>query len=115
MRNKKNNMGQNAILDPTTHTDFSARNKSISIDKFSYLIYFDSGLPIELNVEYTEGGRWLATNPNIMTHGVGYSPEEAVTDYESMLLDFYEELVNTEEDLSLHLLRELEQLRRILE
>jgi hypothetical protein len=59
-------------------------------------------------------GRWLATHPEVMTHGVGDTPDMAARDFQSMLVDLFIELVESESVLATHLQRELEYLRGIL-
>ena len=67
-----------------------------------------------LEVKRMDDGRWLATNPEIMTHGVGNTPDAAVRDYQSMLIDLFLELLESENVLAPHLHSELEQLRTVL-
>jgi len=69
---------------------------------------------VVLDVQRTERGHWLATHPDIMTHGVGRTREAAVRDFQSMLLDLFRELVDSEDVLAPHLRRELRYLRTIL-
>ena len=65
----------------------------------------------QVQLENTESGLWLATNPNIATHGVGETLESAIDDFMSMLFDLYEELLDSEDVLAPHLLDELDYLR----
>lgn len=69
---------------------------------------------ITLFVDKTEEGHWLVTHPEIMTHGVGDTPEAAVKDFESMLIDLFRELVESENVLADHLRKELKHLRTLL-
>ena len=70
--------------------------------------------PVQLQLEQSEEGYWIATNPRIMTYGTGDSIEAAATDFLSMLKDLFDELVNSENVLAPHLLEELEYLRTLL-
>ena len=70
--------------------------------------------PLRLVIKKTADGRWLATNSAIMTHGVGDTPEAAARDYQSMVVDLYAELIESESILAPHLRRELEYLRTVL-
>ena len=70
--------------------------------------------PVLLDMQQMNDGRWLATNPGIMTHGVGDTPERATQDFQSMMIDLFKELVRSESVLAPHLKRELDYMRGIL-
>lgn len=69
---------------------------------------------VQLDMNQMNDGRWLATSPHIMTHGVGDTPEGAMQDFQSMMLDLFKELVQSESLLAPHLRRELDYMREIL-
>lgn len=62
-------------------------------------------LPIAL--EMTESGAWLATNPHILVHGIGDSPEEAAIEFVEMALDQYEVFRDDPESLLPDMVEEL--------
>jgi hypothetical protein len=70
--------------------------------------------PIILNVERTEEGYWLANNPDVLTYGTGDTVKDAVEDFQSMLVDLFLELVESEDILAPDLLQQLEYLRSFL-
>jgi hypothetical protein len=81
-----------------------------------YILWFsDTHESINVKVEPTESNLWLATNPNIMTQGVGGTPDDAMADYTSMIFDLYTELINSEENLAPHLLDELNYLKTLFQ
>lgn len=67
-----------------------------------------------LNIQQMNDGSWLATNPQILTHGVGDTPERAAEDFRGMMIDLFKELVRSENVLAPHLKRELDYLRGVL-
>lgn len=70
--------------------------------------------PIMLDVEITRQGQFIVSNSTLETYGVGETPQEALEEFSSMLLDFYHELVDSEENLSVHYRRILQRLRSYL-
>jgi len=70
--------------------------------------------PLIIHVREMEPGQWLVTSPFISTHGTGEAVEQAIHDFESMLIDLFQELDASEHELAPHLLRELHTLRRII-
>jgi hypothetical protein len=71
--------------------------------------------PIIVLAEYSNEGYWLVTNPDIYTHGMGTSCEEAVNDFENVLFDYFNELVNSEDVLAPHLKSQLNYLKSLIE
>ena len=67
-----------------------------------------------LNVQQTDDGYCLATHPEIMTHGVGRTPDAAAQNFLNMMLDLFRELADSEDVLAPHLRAELEYLREIV-
>jgi len=69
---------------------------------------------ITLDVEKTEAGDWLVSDPVMATYGTGDTLDAAVQDFGSMLRDLFEELLATESVLAPHLQRQLDYLRTIV-
>lgn len=86
--------------------------------QIEYLLINPSAYPLKgalfLEIKRMADGRWLATHPQIMTHGVGATPEAAARDFQSMLDDLFRELTESEAILAPHLRSELEYLRAVL-
>ena len=110
-------------LDPVRHTSSTATSYKFyrgpgDITRQSVILLDRSQrylkVPLTLIAERMEDGQWVVTEVDIMTHGVGESIEDAVLDFQSMLLDYFKELVDSEDVLSPHLRRELNFLRAIL-
>lgn len=104
----------------TTDTSFSDKTNSgsLSVKSVPALLmrlvkhpYFKTSLAIEI---VKEDGYWIASSAGIMTHGVGNSPADAVADYVDMVIDLFSELVESENVLAPHLLKELFYLRDIV-
>lgn len=70
--------------------------------------------PIGVIVELTKSGQWVAYHPVIRTHGYGRSDVEAVKDFHYMMIGLFLELVDSEDELALHLRKELDYLREII-
>ncbi len=70
--------------------------------------------PIELEVEKGEGGESIVFNHHLGTCGAGRTLQEAIDDYQSMLLDLYRELTDSEAILSRHLRERLDYLRTLI-
>ena len=62
----------------------------------------------------SDGHCWLATHPQVMTHGVGDTPDAAARDFQSMLLDHFRALLDSEKVLAPHLRQELEYLKTLV-
>ena len=62
-------------------------------------------LPITLEV--TESGEWLATNPHILVHEIGDSPEESAVEFIEMALDQLEDYRTDQDRLSPAMIDEL--------
>jgi hypothetical protein len=62
---------------------------------------------IPLEVEHTESGAWLATNPHILVHGIGETAQEAAVEFVEMARDQYEDYLANRASLAPHLLEEL--------
>lgn len=69
--------------------------------------------PILLDVDRGQGGEYIVSNPHLHNYGVGKTLQAAVADYQSMLVDLYEELAASEAALSRHLRERLEYLRSL--
>jgi hypothetical protein len=70
--------------------------------------------PIVLEVERGEGGEFIVSNRQLHNYGAGGSLQEAIDDYQSMLVDLYRELTDSEVILSRHLRERLDYLRTLL-
>ena len=70
--------------------------------------------PFLLEVEQSRTGELVVSNSLLRNYGVGRTLEEAIADYQSMLLDLYEELEASEATLSHHLREQLNHLRGML-
>jgi hypothetical protein len=70
--------------------------------------------PIELEVEKGEGGESIVSNQHLGACGAGRTLQEAIDDYQSMLLDLYWELTDSEAILSRHLRERLDYLRTLI-
>jgi predicted RNase H-like HicB family nuclease len=78
----------------------------------SFILQYKEALTVY--IEQLEDGSFVARNPSIMTHGVGDTCEDALSDYQEMLIDYFKSLVESENILASHLCRQLEFLRTIL-
>ena len=67
-----------------------------------------------LSVEKTEDGQTIVADELLSTYGVGDTVREALDEFMSMLLDYYEELSESRVDLSRFLSRQLHILERVL-
>ena len=67
-----------------------------------------------LDIKRMADGHWLATHPQIMTHGVGDTSDMAATDFHNMLLDRFRALLDSEKVLAPHLRQELEYLKTLV-
>lgn len=94
----------------SANTNFFPKPKSLPTCTF-ILRYKEQ---ILVNIEKMEDGLWVARNSEIKTHGVGKTCEEALTDYQEMLIDYFNSLVVSENVLSANLLEQLMYLRTIL-
>ena len=65
-------------------------------------------------VKQTQSGKWMAYNPDIMTHGCGKSEIAAAQDFHDMMIGLYQELLNSEDQLAPHLKQELNYLKEII-
>jgi len=97
-------------VSPTAQTNFPVRFQTWPT--CSYILRYKE--QIIVNIEQMEDGLWIARNTTIMTHGVGFTCEEALEDYKEMLIDYFKCLVESERALAPHLFRQLELLRTIL-
>lgn len=58
-------------------------------------------------------GQFLITDEVIPLYGVGLSPEEAMADYRSVVVEYYESLVEDADELGHALRKQLELLRQV--
>jgi len=79
---------------------FSLRNRSVG-SKF-----------IQVSVEQTIDGKWLASSPEIDSYGVGFSAEDAKKNFNIEIRSYYIDLITDEEILGPHLKSELEKLKK---
>jgi hypothetical protein len=83
-----------------------------------YLLFNPSAYPLKgalfLDIKRMADGHWLATHPQIMTHGVGDTPDMAARDFHNMLLDRFRALLDSEKVLAPHLRQELECLKTLV-
>ncbi|MBE3116481.1 hypothetical protein IMZ68_04685 [Candidatus Bathyarchaeota archaeon] len=70
--------------------------------------------PIDLIAEQVPEGYWIVTNSQIMTHGVGDTCDQGVSDFIDMLFDYFKELLETEAALAPNLQNQLNYLRAVL-
>ncbi len=70
--------------------------------------------PLLLDVEHGQGSRVTVWEEHSTAYGVGYSEAEATRDLESMLLEMYQHLSETEATLSSALRERLTYLRSVL-
>ena len=100
---------------PILYGDTAFATTELKYQPVEFLLYFKySKQQIILNVEPTEEGLWLASNPRIYTYGSGETSEEAVSDFLNMLSDLYQELLDSEEVLAPHLKQELDYLKTLI-
>ena len=69
---------------------------------------------IMLNIQYSEDNLVVASDPILHIYGVGETIDEAVVDYVSMLIDFYEELQASRDVLSTHLSNQFDYVQSII-
>jgi hypothetical protein len=70
--------------------------------------------PIEVVVEPSGSGEWVASHARFLAHGVGGHPEAAVDDFLVMLFGLYWHLAERELKLAPHLQLEFADLREVL-
>jgi hypothetical protein len=70
--------------------------------------------PIFLDLKRGEDDNYIVSYDAFDTYGVGNTPQEAIDDFVSMLLDLYKELSESEEVLSAYLNNQFERLHAIL-
>ena len=68
----------------------------------------------ELQVETDELGNTVVSDAVLNQYGVGETLWDALSDYEAMLLDYYEELTTTQEPLGPGLAEHLKYLRKLI-
>ena len=84
--------------------------KSVCNEPFDFTRVFPD-LDIQ---EATPGGYWFVTHPQILTHGQGNTAAKAVCDFQSKVVDLFQELVASEAILAPQLQRQLNYLRMVL-
>jgi hypothetical protein len=104
--------GQVAAGTPPSYADFKVPSRRVGVltDPSRTVLK----VAVLLDMQQMNDGRWLATHSDIMTHGVGDTPERAMQDFQSMMLDLFKELLRSESLLAPHLRRELDYMREIL-
>lgn len=70
--------------------------------------------PIQLDVEMGEGGEVIVSDRRVCNYGAGATLQEALDDYQSMLVDLYAELAESEDILSRSLRERLDDLRALM-
>ena len=88
-----------------------------SFKKPSLYVLYSSLLKVawlDVEIESTDDGYFIASNPEIQTYGVGNTHQEATSDFLNMLVDLFQELTDSEDVLAPHLLKELTYLRGIV-
>jgi predicted RNase H-like HicB family nuclease len=107
-------MFSDTVLDSISATDYSTSQRIEYVKSiYKFQIIIDIGQAIDVEVDLTEGNRWVATTPIITVHGVGDTPREAANELRSMIFDYYKELLESEELLAPHLKNELDYLNNI--
>ena len=79
-----------------------------------HLLYFGTDLPLTIYTKKIEEGYWIVSSLDLDTYGVGDNKTDAITNFISVLFDYYQELLNEEEILGPHLISELTKLRLYL-
>lgn len=67
--------------------------------------------PLEVHLRKDNDGAWLINSPALTSYGAGATPIEAVKDFESMLIEQFEDFLRNESMLSKRLKRDLDLLR----
>ena len=106
-----------ALLDYRPGVDTSPPYLTLDLTRPVLYVHFNpSAYPLKgglfLDIKrMSDGHCWLATHPQIMTHGVGDTPDVAARDFQNMLLDRFRALLDSEKVLAPHLRQELEYLK----
>lgn len=109
-------------FDPSTDsTGTSPRLSTMVVPLFrGYLLrklsdeHYDLRIPIPVEL-IRDGENWIVSTSLVATHGFGSTKEEAIEDFQSMLIDLYEELWDSEDSLAPHLLLELRTLEFMIQ
>lgn len=71
--------------------------------------------PILLTVQHGESGKLVVSDSHAHMYGVGESLGEALSDYESMLLDYFEDLAQNRDAISDYLSKQLAWMLEVIE
>lgn len=71
--------------------------------------------PILVSVQYGESGKLVTSDSHVHMYGVGESLDEALADYESMLLDYFEDLAQNHDAISDYLSQQLAWMLEVIE
>ena len=71
--------------------------------------------PIMLSVQSSESGKVVTRDSHVHMYGVGESKSEALVAYESMLLDYFEDLIENHDTISDYLSQQLAWMLGVIE
>ncbi len=100
--------GQSALGGTVTHV---GRPETLVANRFATVRHYRLLKPLEVHLQKDNDGAWLISSSILTSYGAGVTPMEAIGDFESMLIEQFEDYLQNESILSKRLKRDLDLMR----